>query len=73
MGLSLVLKGEFMILDGFNEVPINKNAWRAGVQRKSRVNMAIKVESAVVKKGRCADPSCPGQFEFGKNEVTRVW
>jgi hypothetical protein len=73
VGLSRVLNGQFMILNGFNEVPINKKAWRAGIQPKSRVTMAITLESAAVKKGRCADPSCPGQVEFGKNKVTRVW
>ncbi|KAH8598610.1 hypothetical protein B0O99DRAFT_684000 [Bisporella sp. PMI_857] len=34
--------------------------------------MAITLESAVVKRGRCADSLCPGQVEFEKKQVTRV-
>ena len=60
-----------MVLNAFNEVLIHKKAWRAGVQPKSRVTMAIMLET--VRKGRCANPSCPGVVEFGTDEVTRIW
>lgn len=72
-GLSQVLNGQFIVLNGFNEVPITKRAWRSGVQPKSMVTMAIMFESAAVNKGRCANPACPGQIDFGKDQVTRVW
>lgn len=59
-------------MNGFNEVPIHKKAWRAGIQPKSRVATAILLESEAVKKGRCTNPSCPGQVDFGNDEDTRV-
>lgn len=62
-----------MVLNGFNEVPIHKKAWRAGIQPKARVAMAILLESGAVRKGRCADPSCPGKVEFGDDEVALKW
>jgi hypothetical protein len=62
-----------MVLNGFNQVPIHKGAWRAGIQPKVRVAMAILVEAATIQKGKCADPSCPGQVGFEKSQVSRIW
>lgn len=62
-----------MVLNGYNEVPINKKSWRAVIQPKSRVVMAIMLESVSVKKGKGASPSCPGEVDFGNDDVTRVW
>ena len=73
VGLSRVLNGQFVILNGYNEVPITKRAWRAGVQPRSRVTMAIMLEYSVVKKGKCVNPSCPWQVDFEQEQVTRIW
>jgi hypothetical protein len=73
VGLSRVLNGQFRLLNGFNEVPIHKKAWRAGIQPKSRVAMAILLEYAEIRKGRCANPFCSGRVDFGVDQVTRIW
>ena len=73
VGLSRVLNGQFMVLNGFNEVPITRKAWRAGIQPKSRVAMAIMVESSAFKKGKCVTPSCFGEVVFKSEEVARLW
>jgi hypothetical protein len=38
-----------MVLNGYNEVPIHKKSWRAVIQPKSRVSMAIMLENASFK------------------------
>ena len=71
--MSRVLNGQFLILNGYNAVPITKKAWRAGIQPKVRVSMAMMLESEAVREGRCASPSCTGQIELGIDEVTKTW
>lgn len=73
VGLTRVLNGQFMVLNGFNEIPFTKNSWRAGIQPKSRVAMAFILKSSEVRSGRCANPACPGQIEFRTDQVTRSW
>ncbi|PQE31543.1 Ankyrin repeat-containing protein [Rutstroemia sp. NJR-2017a WRK4] len=72
-GLNRVLNGQFVVLNSYNEVPIHKRMWRSGIQPKSRIHMAIIVESIAAGKNKCATPSCPGQIDFGKNEITGQW
>jgi Ubiquitin-like domain len=72
-GLTRVLNGQFMVLNEFNEVPLTKNSWRAGIQPKSRVAMAIMLKPSEVRSGRCANPSCSGRIDFGTDQVTRIW
>lgn len=71
-GLSRILNGQFVVLNGFNEVPIHKKMWRSGIQPKSRVHMAMILKSSAIKKGKCATPSCPGRVDFEKDETTRL-
>jgi hypothetical protein len=73
VGLTRVLNGQLRVLNGFNEVPFTKNSWRAGIQPKSRVAMAIMLKTSEVRSGRCANPSCHGQIDFAADQVTRIW
>jgi hypothetical protein len=53
-----------MMMNGYNDYPINRQAWAAVIQPKTKITMSMILHSSVVKKGRCADPSCSGRVSF---------
>ncbi|KAF4633396.1 hypothetical protein G7Y89_g4717 [Cudoniella acicularis] len=71
-GLSLVLTERFMVLNKYNNYPITRDAWRAVIQPKSKVIMAMILNSKLVKQGRCVDPSCSGRVSFSTSRTTLI-
>jgi len=73
-GLSLVLAQRFRVMNGYNDYPISPGTWRAVIQPKTKITMAMLVlNSNVVKEGKCADPSCSGGVSFTIENPTCVW
>jgi hypothetical protein len=72
-GFNFVLAERFVVMNGYNDYPITKEAWQAVIQPESKVVMAMTLEGTVARQRRCADHSCPGRVSFQSANTTRIW
>ena len=61
-----------MVLNGYNDVEIGKDSWRAAVQPRMKVKMAMILDVASIQRGRCPDPSCDGQVSPTSTMTTHI-
>jgi hypothetical protein len=72
-GLNWVMREHFVVLSEYNEFPIAKSAWRAAIQPKYKVAMAMILDATTIEEGKCADPFCVGQVEFAADVFWSIW
>ncbi|CZR68162.1 uncharacterized protein PAC_18061 [Phialocephala subalpina] len=63
-GLSWVISERFMVMNRYNNYPINRKLWRALIQPNYKVAMSMLLDFKNIRHGRCADPGCPGRIKF---------
>ncbi|CZR69364.1 uncharacterized protein PAC_19264 [Phialocephala subalpina] len=71
-GLSLVLDERFRVMNRYNDYSISKEAWRAVIQPKSKITMAMILDTKVVTQGRCIDLLCSGRVSFPTTGTTSI-
>jgi hypothetical protein len=72
-GLSLVLRERFMVMNGYNNQPISRKSWRAVIQPKCKITMAMVLDDTRAKQGKCVDPLCSGQVKFSTANRNVIW
>ncbi|KAG4440975.1 hypothetical protein IFR05_003539 [Cadophora sp. M221] len=68
-GLSYVLRQKFQVMNGYNSVPISAYTWATAIQPNCKITMAMLMDSATIKPGKCANPTCLGRLVL----TEKIW